>query len=142
MSKIIIRVYGIFIDTQNEILLVEEEYSGIRFTKFAGGGLQHGESTIDCLKREFLEEFNCPIHVDSHFYTTDFYQASAFDTSHQVMSIYYKIKIDPAHLPLIAAEPNIAIKYKDLKSLNSDDVTFPIDKHVVMLLQNNRGNNS
>jgi 8-oxo-dGTP pyrophosphatase MutT (NUDIX family) len=138
LSKVIIRVYGIFINPCNEVLLVEEEYSGLRFTKFAGGGLQHGESTVECLKREFLEEFNCPVKIDSHFYTTDFYQPSAFDASHQILSIYYKINIDQAHLPLFSAEPNIAIKYKNISLLNCDDVTFPIDKHVVKLLINMR----
>ncbi len=136
MSKFIIRVYGIFINAHDEVLLVDEEYSGVRFTKFAGGGLQHGESTVECLKREFLEEFNCPVKIDSHFYTTDFYQSSAFDATHQILSIYYKIDIDHAHLPLISAEPNIAIKYKHISVLNCDDVTFPIDKHVVKLLLN------
>jgi len=43
-------------------------------TKFPGGGLQFGEGTIDCIKREFREELGCEIGVLKHFYTTDYFQ--------------------------------------------------------------------
>ncbi|MBT8196084.1 MAG: NUDIX domain-containing protein [Bacteroidia bacterium] len=94
MSKndFIIRVYGIYINANKQLLLSDETYNGISFTKFPGGGLEKGEGALDCLKREFLEEMDLEIMIKEHFYTTDFYQPSAFDESRQVISIYYVIE--------------------------------------------------
>ena len=84
-----IRVYGILINDGN-ILVNEELINGKKIIKFPGGGLVWGEGTKDCLKREWKEELNLDIEVGDHFYTTDFFQPSAFDNS-QVISIYYRI---------------------------------------------------
>lgn len=55
-----IRVYGFLIEDK-KVLVTDEFRLGIFMTKFPGGGLQFGEGTIDCLKREFMEEMNIPI---------------------------------------------------------------------------------
>ena len=57
-----IRVYGIVIQN-GEILLSNEHYGEHEFVKFVGGGLQQGESTIDCLRREFKEELDQEIEI-------------------------------------------------------------------------------
>lgn len=96
-----IRVYGILINEYNEVLLSDEWIRGQFITKFCGGGLEQGEGTIQCLQREFMEEMNLPVEVTSHFYTTDFYQQSAFDASQQIVSIYYLVKaLAPIKVPL------------------------------------------
>ena len=51
-----LRVYGILINEQNQLLVSDEYIRGMKITKFPGGGLEFGEGTRDCLKREFLEE--------------------------------------------------------------------------------------
>ena len=51
-----IRVYGILMTDNKEVLVSDEIIRGNYYTKFCGGGLEIGEGTIDCLKREFLEE--------------------------------------------------------------------------------------
>ena len=90
-NKFNIRVYGLLIN--NGQLLVSDEYiKGKYITKFPGGGLEFGEGIIDCVKREFKEELAIDIFGMEHFYTTDFYQASAFKPNEQIISIYYKIK--------------------------------------------------
>ena len=53
MQRFNIRVYGICINERQEVLLSDESYRDLHFTKFPGGGLGFGEGTIDCLKREF-----------------------------------------------------------------------------------------
>src|SRR5205814_1486561 len=86
-----VRVYGILI--HNESILVADEYIAGRYiTKLPGGGLEFGEGTIDCLIREFKEEMDIEIEVYKHFYTTDFFQPSAFKKNQQVISIYYQVK--------------------------------------------------
>ena len=56
MFRFNIRVYGILINDQNQVLVSDELIRGKHYTKFPGGGLEYGEGTRDCLKREFLEE--------------------------------------------------------------------------------------
>lgn len=69
-----VRVYGILINEKKQVLVSDEYIRGQYYTKFCGGGLEFGEGTRDCLKREFLEEMNLNIEVTRHLYTTDFFQ--------------------------------------------------------------------
>jgi 8-oxo-dGTP diphosphatase len=92
LEKFNIRIYGLLINDDNEILVSDELIGSLKITKFPGGGLEFGEGTMDCLKREFLEEMNLKIEVVEHFYTTDFYQQSFLNKSHQIISIYYKVR--------------------------------------------------
>ena len=87
-----VRVYGLLLNENKEVLVSDELMRGHYFTKFCGGGLEHGEGTIDCLKREFLEEMQLQVDIVDHLYTTDFYQKSAFNPEHQLISIYYEVK--------------------------------------------------
>ena len=91
MNRFNIRVYGILINEKKQVLVSDEYIRGNYFTKFAGGGLEFGEGTRDCLKREFKEEMNLDVHVDEHIYTTDYFQLSAFNPEHQIVSIYYYV---------------------------------------------------
>ena len=84
-----VRVYGIWIH-EGKLLVNEELIRGQKVIKFPGGGLDLGEGIIDCLVREWKEELDIDIAVLEHFYTTDFFQHSAFDNS-QVISIYYLV---------------------------------------------------
>lgn len=140
-----IRVYGLAIENQH-ILLSDERFRGVKMTKFPGGGLEFGEGTLDCLKREAMEEFGCSIEIISHFYTTDYFQPALFYNNTQLMSIYYLIKIDNSKkfpvssLPIFPAaenEPNF--RWAPLSELNTDMLTFPIDKKVAEMVINQFG---
>jgi len=126
-----IRVYGIWIDN-NKILVNEELIRGNTIIKFPGGGLDWGEGTVDCLKREWKEELGMDIEVGEHFYTTDFFQASAFDNS-QVISIYYLVK---AEIPetIVNHVANERTYWMDIKDVSADTFTLAIDKRVGELL--------
>ncbi len=96
-----IRVYRIHINEQQQVLVSDEYIRGAYYTKFCGGGLELGEGTIDCLKREFMEEMNLAVEVTAHLYTTDFYQRSAFNPAHQIISIYYYLEpLEYINVPL------------------------------------------
>lgn len=73
MYQFNVRVYGLLINDDQEILISDEQEYGMQFTKFPGGGLEYGEGLTDGLKREFIEECNAEVDVLSHFYTTDFF---------------------------------------------------------------------
>lgn len=139
-----IRVYAIII--QNNSLLLSDEYiKGKPITKFPGGGLKFGEGTIDCIKRELMEELNAEANGIKHFYTTDFFQVSAYNKNQQIISIYYlieKIDICPIKIstrkfdfskPPKEGEQNF--RWVKLNDINEDEFTFPIDKKVIRLLK-------
>ena len=139
-----IRVYALIVNEDNQILLADEERYGIQMTKFPGGGLVPGESTIECLKREAMEEFGQEIEIDEHFYTTDFFQQALFHEDQQLISIYYQahfvtpIKFRLATLPFDFSTPSdelLSFRFVDMEKLTTDALTFPIDKHVAVLLR-------
>ena len=146
-----IRVYGILVNDQKQVLVSDEYIRGKFYTKFCGGGLEKGEGTIDCLKREFLEEMNLRIEVGQHIYTTDFYQQSAFNPSHQILSIYYWIEaLEPIRVPLktkpfdfdeaqlqLHAKNGQAesFRFVEWEHFSSEAVTLPIDKIVADLIK-------
>lgn len=104
MSVITIRVYGILINADQQVLVSDEYIRGAYFTKFPGGGLEYGEGTRDCLKREFIEEMSLKVEVGEHLYTTDYYQESAFRGGQQIISIYYLVKpLEEIKVPLRTA---------------------------------------
>jgi len=127
-----VRVYGILI-YKNNLLINEELISGKKILKFPGGGLELGEGIIDCLKREWKEELNLSIIKTEHFYTTDFFQPSAFDDS-QVISIYYKIGVAEIPDMIVNNEPNERASWKPLAKISEHDFTLPIDKIVAKML--------
>ena len=144
MKSLNVRVYGILIH-ENKLLVSDEYIKGMKITKLPGGGLEHGEGTIDCLKREFKEELNLDVEITSHFYTTDFFVNSAFSASNQLISIYYVVKASQKFEFKIATKPFDFLKIKegaqsmrwiDISALSENDFTFIIDKRVGELLIN------
>src|SRR3954462_4666105 len=100
-----IRVYGILIGENKQVLVSDEFIRGGLYTKFPGGGLEFSEGTRDCLKREFKEEMDLEVQVTEHLYTTDFFQMSAFNPEHQIISIYYYVKaLEPIRCPVRNSE--------------------------------------
>lgn len=138
----VIRVYGIAIHN-GSILVCDEYWFGTQMTKFPGGGMEYGEGTIDCLRRECLEELRQPVHVLSHLYTTDFFQATRFIEDKQLISIYYRMALsDPAALRVSdkafdferKEEGAFRCRWIPIDKLSEKDLTFPIDKKVVSIL--------
>ncbi len=147
---ITIRVYGILINEEQQILVSDEYIRGMYITKFCGGGLEEGEGTRDCLRREFMEEMSLSVEVGEHFYTTDFFQPSAFRKGDQIMSIYYKVKaLEPIKATLRSQpfqfdEREMHVYYNtgqtetfrfiNLTGFSDEDLTLPIDKIVARMV--------
>lgn len=132
MKRFNIRIYALIFNAQGEILVCDETHNGKHMIKFPGGGMEWGESAIDCLKRELMEEFNLALLSTELFYVTDFFQASYFNPNDQVVSIYYRCKIEGE---IVHNEPNVTAKWISLNNLNTEDMTFPIDQYVMGLLK-------
>jgi 8-oxo-dGTP diphosphatase len=140
-KKFNIRVYGILI--HNKSVLVSDEYiKGNKITKFPGGGLEFGEGTKDCLRREFKEELNLDVEIAQHFYTTDFYVSSSFDTNSQVISIYYKVRANGELNFKTTTRPHDyenkegaqSLRWIKLTELKEADFTLIIDSRVGEML--------
>ena len=139
IDKFNIRVYGLLLNPQNQLLIVHEQIKDFKFTKFPGGGLEFGEGTADCLIREFKEEAEIAIEIDQHFYTTDFFQTSAFKTNEQIIAVYYWVKT-PANWQQISLAKHqvkygeriehLQFEWVDVTKITTDLFTFPIDKLV------------
>ena len=148
-----VRVYGILINEHAQMLVGDLLIRGNYYTKFPGGGLELGEGTRDCLKREFKEEMNLSVHVGDHIYTTDHYQKSAFNPDHQIISIYYFADpLEPITAPLRTNEFDFdedqmkiyeevkeieTFRFIDWHSFSPDSVTLPIDKIVADIIKKN-----
>jgi 8-oxo-dGTP diphosphatase len=145
-----LRVYGILINQENQILVSDEYIRGKYYTKFPGGGLEIGEGTRDCLKREFKEEMDLLVEVGAHLYTTDYYQQSAFNPEQQIISIYYFVEpLEPIKFSLTEREFDFTeeqlkvykeksaietFRFIDLQDFSAEKVTLPIDKIVAALI--------
>ena len=136
-----VRVYGILI-VKDAILVSDEYIKRNKITKLPGGGLEFGEGTKDCLIREFKEELDLEIDVTEHFYTTDFYVASSFDTNSQVISIYYLVKaLGKLNFKVSETEHNYekkdgaqSFRWIKLCELKENDFTLIIDRKIAEML--------
>jgi ADP-ribose pyrophosphatase YjhB (NUDIX family) len=146
-----VRVYGILLGERKQVLVSDEYIRGAYYTKFPGGGLEFGEGTRDCLKREFKEEMDLDVRISDHIYTTDFFQLSAFNPGHQIISIYYEaIALEPIKAslrtkPFDFDEKQMSVYHKtgetetfrfvDWNEFSEHSVTLPIDKVVAKIVK-------
>jgi len=146
-----IRVYGILLGENKQVLVADEFIRGNYYTKFPGGGLEFGEGTRDCLKREFKEELDLEVKITDHIYTTDFFQMSAFNPEHQIISIYYFAEaLEPIKAPLRQKpfdfdenQMNIykktgeteTFRFINWNDFSEEVITLPIDKVVAEIVK-------
>ncbi len=131
-----LRVYGILVD-DGRLLVNEELIKGRKIIKLPGGGLDWGEGTKDCLVREWKEELGVDIKVRQHFYTTDFFQPSAYDDS-QIISIYYLVTGQMPEVIVNHVE-NERSYWMPVEMVSEDTFTLPIDKVVGGMLHRRYG---
>jgi ADP-ribose pyrophosphatase YjhB (NUDIX family) len=126
-----VRVYGLLFDEgEKRVLLSSELVQGERVTKFPGGGLEFGEGPEDCVVREFLEETGHQVTVLEHFYTTAFFQPSAFDPNEQVISIYYRVGLRKGS----PGEEGAGFFWMRLSEMGPEHFELPIDREVARML--------
>ncbi len=149
MALFNVRVYGVLLDAGNRLLVSDEFIRGNYFTKLPGGGLEIGEGTRDCLRREFKEETGLDVTIGEHLYTTDFFQISAFNNKDQIISIYYRVHApEPILIPVKSspfdfspdqvADPNgesEVFRWIEWENISPDQMSLPIDKVVMSLVR-------
>ena len=140
-NKFNVRVYGILIH-KGAILVSDEYIKNNKITKLPGGGLEFGEGLKECVIREFKEELDLEIAVKEHFYTTDFFVTSSFDTTSQVISVYYLVeavgsldfKVSTEIHDYEKKEGAQSFRWIKLSDLKETDFTLIIDRKVGEML--------
>lgn len=144
ITTINLRVYGVLVNDKKQVLVSDERiyYNNQEITKFPGGGLELGEGTRDCVIRECKEEIGIDVEVVDHIYTTDFFQQSAFNPEHQIVSVYYLIRpLEPLDVPVNNGEAiypeqvSEIFRFVDWEYFNDAVMTLPIDKVVAKLMR-------
>ncbi len=139
----IIRVYGIAIH-DGHLLVCDEYWFDTLMTKLPGGGMEYGEGTRACLKRECMEELGQDVYVTDHVYTTDFFQEARFAEGRQLISIYYRMALTAPDALDVSVRPfdfrekkegAMRCRWVPLQKVSEDVFTFPIDKKVAGMLQ-------
>jgi 8-oxo-dGTP diphosphatase len=145
-TRFTIRIYGILINKERQILLSHEKIGDFEFTKFPGGGLEFGEGPKDCLVREFKEETGIDIIAGRHVYTCDYFIQSKLDPEEQVIGIYYLVKAaDDAQLQKLkpgreihdfrGQKNEIRHEWLDLKEFNPEMLTFEMDRRAYLVVE-------
>ena len=146
-GKTTVRVYGLLINEQNKILVTDEIFNEKQLIKFPGGGLEYGEGTRDCLKRECMEEMGVEVDVQDHFYTSDFFIPSIFQNDFQVICIYYfistahisKLKVNTKPFDFVEkTNGSVVFRWVDIKDLLKEKFTFNNDQIVAKMLYNQK----
>lgn len=134
-----VRVYALLLNEKDEVLISDERRNGVSFTKFPGGGLEWGEGTNDCLKRELQEELEIEVELDELFYVNDFFQKSAFRDTDQLFSFYYLVSLVSGVIVTHQHEVPLTIEGEQFRWVKRSELseslfTFPIDKIVAARL--------
>ena len=131
-----IRVYGILVNDNQEVLISDEREYGMEFSKFPGGGLEYGEGLLAGLVREFNEECGIDIDILGHVHTTDVFVKSAFDDS-QVIAVYYAVKNKAPIACRFSDKPfdfetgretDQVFRWLPIDKFNESDLTFGMDQ--------------
>lgn len=133
INKFNIRVYACVVKDK-KVLVLHEEYAGDFLIKFPGGGLEFGESTIECLHREFLEELNIKITDLQHLYTQEDFVISKFRENEQLLTVYYTADILDESEFLIMDPCIEKTEWLPLQN-EGEPLKLPVDKVVFKILQ-------
>ncbi len=126
IDRINIRIY-VAVLKEKKVLTLFEEYAGVPLLKFPGGGLEYGESVIDCLHRELDEELNLKIKNVKHLYTQEDFVVSRFRENEQLLTIYYTAEMVEEN-ELLIMDPCIEkIEWLPIET-NENPLPLPVDK--------------
>ncbi|WP_445720045.1 (deoxy)nucleoside triphosphate pyrophosphohydrolase [Flavobacterium sp.] len=126
-----IEVVAAIIYFENEILCVQRPISKLSYIsekfEFPGGKIENGESKVDALKREILEELNITLNIKS-FFMTVLHEYPDFElTMHS-----YVCEVDSKEIVLNEHLSLEWLNIKDLKKLDWAAADIPIVDKLIM----------
>ena len=111
-----VRVAGILIE-DDSILLIEHSKNGKKYWLVPGGGVDWGESTAESLAREYKEETNLDIEVESFLFISE---TVAPDKKKHVINLYFKIRRKPGSTDEMALGNEAMLT--DLKFVTKEEI--------------------
>lgn len=138
-----LRVYALIFNNNNQVLISDEVFKKFRMTKFPGGGMHFGEGTVDCIKREAVEEFGQEVDVMEHVYTTDCFVPTMFFPNKQLIAVYYRASFKEEIRFKVSVKPfdfnsnedgAQSVRWVKIDDLTSESFTFETDKKVAEMV--------
>lgn len=83
-------MYGVLVENGKALLTNTKVPSGA-IVNFPGGGLELGESPIEALTREFMEETGITVSVAELLFCSQAFQQNPEYPSEQLIHIYYRV---------------------------------------------------
>ncbi len=128
-------VYGLLREN-NQVLIMKPDWDD----KYClpGGSMELGETPVDALKREFLEEtgFTIKVKNDTHPYVESLLFGSPQENKYfQRISLYYEVERTTKKQSKVLDTETVALHWKKLDSLKSADFTFFQKKFMITVLQ-------
>ena len=101
-----IRVAGIALNKNNELLLVNHQKEGRSYWLFPGGGVEYGETLEEALSREFAEELSVkPASIGSLVFVHDTIYP---DKKRHILNLYFRVTLKKN--AKIRANPELVMK--------------------------------
>lgn len=115
MKEIRIRVAVVIIE-DGKILLVRHHKGGRKYWLLPGGGVDYGETLVECAKREMWEEAKLEVEIEDLLFINE---SIPPDRHRHVLNLYFRGRIVGGSLEIGQEAILDAIEFVDLSQLDS-----------------------
>ncbi len=133
MVNVRVRV-GVLILNDNKILLVEHQKNGVSYWLIPGGGLDFGETVVQCAKREVKEETNLDIDLGRFLFSSE---SIAPDGSRHVVNLFFLGHIENSciqELRVGEEERLKSVSFIDINELDTIELHPPFGQQLKRML--------
>lgn len=111
---------AIIFDTGQERILVEKNVEiDSPFFNFIGGGVEVGETMIECLRREVSEETNAEIAEASYLFVVEHFIRYRGEVRHS-LEHYFNVLLD--RIEVVATNPGLLYRWLPIEELRQVDL--------------------
>jgi 8-oxo-dGTP diphosphatase len=121
---------AIIFDTKRERILVEKNVEiDSPFFNFIGGGVEVGETMIECMGRELSEETNAGIAEAKYLFVVEHFIPYAGDVRHS-LEHYFDVRLD--RTDVIATNPGLLYEWISIDQLHQVDLRPSIVRNCIL----------